>query len=167
MGATQSANKGIVAFPDEIQDVLKILKTASQWMFGLFLTGACLDFAMIFLVPLALYSKLVSIPVAIFTFLAALVTTVAAVLGTAIFIIFRNAARAQTNLNLGAELGNEMYAFMWIAAAFSIFAFVIQLCLLCCCRSRRKSKKEWRKSHKEHPGQFDGSDKDKEDASIP
>jgi heme/copper-type cytochrome/quinol oxidase subunit 2 len=131
-------------------------------MFGLFLTATVFDFVMIFIVPLALYSKLASIPIATFTFLAALITTVAAVLGTAIFVIFRNAARAQTNLNIGANIGSKMYAFMWIAAGFSIFAFVIQLCLLCCCRSRRKSKKEWRKSHE--PGSLEGVEKDNEDS---
>lgn len=115
-------------------------------MFGLFLTGAVLSFLMIFLTPLALYSKLVSISIVILTFLAALCTTVAAVLGTAIFVIFRNAARSQTQINLGADIGTEMFAFMWIAAGGTLFAFVIQLCLLCCCRSRRTAKKEWRKS---------------------
>ncbi len=129
-------------------------------MFGLFLTGAVLDFVMIFVAPLALYSKLVSIPVFLLTFAAALCTTAAAVLGTAIFVIFQNAARAQTDLNIGAAIGDKMFAFMWIAAGFSLFAFLIQLFLLCCCRSRRKSKKEWRKSHQSIG--YDGSDHDKE-----
>ena len=115
-------------------------------MFALFLTGACLSFVMIFITPLAIYSKLASIPVTILTFLATLTTTVAAVLGTAIFVIFRNAARAQTDINLGAEIGVEMFAFMWVAAGASLFAFLIQFCLLCCCRSRRKARKEFRKS---------------------
>jgi hypothetical protein len=135
-----------VPFPTEVQDVLHILRIASQWMFALFLTGAVLSFLMIFLAPLALYSKLVSIPIVILTFLATLTTTVATVLGTVIFIIFRNAARSQTQINLGAEVGTYMFAFMWVAAGAALLAFVIQLCLLCCCRSRRKAKKEWRNS---------------------
>ncbi|KIW05138.1 uncharacterized protein PV09_03689 [Verruconis gallopava] len=151
-----------IAFPTEIQNVLHILKTASQWMFGLFLTAVVLDFVMIFITPLALYSKLLSLPIAIFSFLSALVTTVAAILGTVIFVIFRNAARAQTNLNIGANIGSEMFAFMWIAAGFSLFSFLIQMSLLCCCRSRRKAKKEWRKRH---ANSVNGSDKEKDDAS--
>jgi hypothetical protein len=51
-------------------------------MFGLFLTGACLTFVMIFLVPLSVYSRWASLPLMILTFLAALFTTVASVIAT-------------------------------------------------------------------------------------
>lgn len=116
-------------------------------MFGLFLGAVCMDFVMIFLTPLSLFSKLVSIPITVLTFLAALCTTIATVLGTVIFIILTNAAKSQTALNLGAKVGKEMFAFMWVATAFSLFALAVQLSLCCCCRSRRKAKKEFRKSH--------------------
>ena len=111
-------------------------------MFGLFLTGAVLDFVMIFLAPLSLFSKWVSLPITILTFFAALCTTVATVLATAIFIIFRNAAKSQTGLNINAEIGKKMFAFMWVATAFSLFAFIIQIGMCCCCKSRRKVKKQ-------------------------
>lgn len=45
-------------------------------MFGLFLAGACVTFVMIFIVPLAIYSRWASLPITILTFLAALFTTV-------------------------------------------------------------------------------------------
>lgn len=45
-------------------------------MFGLFLAGACLTFLMIFIVPLAVYTRWASLPIVIFTFLSALMTTV-------------------------------------------------------------------------------------------
>jgi hypothetical protein len=140
-------------------------------MFGLFLAGACISFVMIFLTPLALYSKLASIPMAIFTFLATLCVVIACVLATVIFVIMRNAVRAQTEINIGAEIGVEMFAFMWVAGGAALFAFLIQLCLLCCCRSRRKAKKEWRKSMVGGEGMSRGvspersHQEDKEDAS--
>ena len=51
-------------------------------MFGLFLVGACLTFIMIFLAPLAIYSRWASLPLVILTFLNALFVTVAAVIAT-------------------------------------------------------------------------------------
>lgn len=161
----------IVPFPTEVQSILHLLQTASNWMFGLFLAGACISFLMIFITPLAIFSKLASIPVAILTFLAALCVVVACVLATVIFVIMRNAVRAQTEIHIGAEIGVEMFVFMWIAGGAALLAFLIQLCLLCCCRSRRKAKKEWRKSMVGGEGMSGGvspdrlGEEDKEDAS--
>ena len=45
-------------------------------MFALFLTGACLSFVMVFIVPCAVFSRWASLPITIFTFLCALFTTV-------------------------------------------------------------------------------------------
>lgn len=44
-------------------------------------------------------------------------------------------------LNIGASIGIEMFAFMWIAAGSAILAWLIQLSLCCCCASRRDVKK--------------------------
>ena len=67
------------------------------------------------------------------------------------FIIMRNAVTAASQLNIGAHLGIEMFAFMWIAAGASLIAFIIQIGQCCCCASRRDvragrkrgSKKAW------------------------
>lgn len=63
---------------------------------------------MIFIVPLAVYTRWASLPIMIFTFLAALFNTVAAVLATVLWIIFADAITAQTQLNIGANVGVEM-----------------------------------------------------------
>jgi hypothetical protein len=110
-------------------------------MFGLYLAGACLTFVMIFLVPLAVYSRWASLPLMIGTFLAALCTTVASVVATVMFIIMQNAITQVQQLNIGASIGVEMFAFMWISAAAAILAWIIQLSLCCCCASRRDVKK--------------------------
>ena len=75
------------------------------------------------------------------TFLAALCTTVASVVATVMFIIMQNAITQVQQLNIGASIGVEMFAFMWIAAAAAILAWIIQLSLCCCCASRRDVKK--------------------------
>ena len=110
-------------------------------MFGLFLTGACADFVMILLTPVSVYSRWATLAIAPLTFFAALCTTIATILATAIFIILKMAAVSVGELNIKAKIGIKMFVFMWIAAAFSLFAFIIQLCLLCCCASRRDVKK--------------------------
>lgn len=96
---------------------------------------------MIFLVPLAVYSRWASLPLMIGTFLAALFTTVASVIATVMFIIMRNVVTQVEQLNIGASIGIEMFVFMWIAAGTAILAWVIQLSLCCCCASRRDVKK--------------------------
>jgi hypothetical protein len=110
-------------------------------MFGLFLTGTVLEFVMIFLTPLALYSRWASLATGTLTFLAALCTTVATVIATVLWIIFKNAMKSQTELNIGATIGIKMFVLMWIAAAFAILAWLIQMGLCCCCASRRDVKR--------------------------
>lgn len=110
-------------------------------MFGLFLSGACLSFVMIFLQPVSVFSRWWALIVMIFTFLAALFTTVATVVATVLFIIFKNAVTSVAEINIGAAIGTRMFIFMWIAAGTSIIAWLIQLCLCCCCASRRDVKK--------------------------
>lgn len=117
-------------------------------MFGLFLSGASADFVMILLTPVSVYSRWATLAIAPLTFFAALCTTVATILATAIFIILKTAAVSVTELNIKAKIGLKMFVFMWIAAAFSIFAFIIQLCLLCCCASRRDVKKGKKKGNR-------------------
>ena len=145
------ANEPAVALPAQINDILDLIKTVSHWMFGLFLTAAPLNFVLMFIVPLSVFTRWASLPIAIFTFLGALITTVAAVIATVMFIIMQNAITSATQLNIKAEIGAEMFAFMWIAAATAILAWLIQMGMCCCCASRRDvrrgkksgSKKAW------------------------
>lgn len=106
-------------------------------MFGFFLAGTCLAFVMIFLSPIIVRSRWWALVIGIFTFIAALLITAGTIIATVLFIIFKNVITAQTELNIGAKLGVPMFAMMWTATACSIFALVIQICLMCCCASRR------------------------------
>ncbi|KAF2840854.1 hypothetical protein M501DRAFT_908287, partial [Patellaria atrata CBS 101060] len=130
-----------IALPVDLLDVLNILKTASEWMFALFLTGACLSTVMIFITPISVYSRWTTLPVAILTFVAALTTTVATVLATVMFVIVRNVVTKVEELSIGANLGTKMFVFMWIASGFTICAWLIQTGLCCCCASRRDVRK--------------------------
>jgi hypothetical protein len=126
-----------INLPSDITDILDLIKIVSQIMFGLFLTSACLSFVLIFIVPLSVYTRWLSLPIAILTFLNALFCTVASVVATVMFVIFRNVIGSVAALNISAEIGKTMFALMWVASAFSIFAWLVQTGLCCCGASRR------------------------------
>lgn len=134
-------DKHAVALPAQINDILHLIKVISQVMFGLFLTAAPLNFILIFIVPLSVFSRWASLPISILTFLGALFVTVAAIIATVMFIIMQNAITSAMQLNIKAEIGVEMFAFMWIAAGSAVLAWMIQMGMCCCCASRRDIKK--------------------------
>lgn len=106
-------------------------------MFGLFLTAACLSFVLMFVTPLSVRSRWWTFPISVLMFLNALFVTVASIIATVMFIIFRNVIGSVAELNIGAEIGVTMFAFMWVASAFAIFAWLFQMGMCCCCASRR------------------------------
>ena len=164
-----------VALPADITDALQIARVASHWMFGLFIVATVLTFILVFLSPLAVSSRppqtispdpsvnqshpphrrrtfvlLRSLPFTLLTFATALFTIVASVVATVMFSIFKNVfTNADQNLNIRAQLGTRMMAFMWLASAFNLIAFIIQLgsCCAACCGGRKA-----RKQLKSHGG---------------
>lgn len=111
-------------------------------MFALFLISAPLSFICMLLTPLSVFSRWATLPIAILSFVCALVTTAACIIATALFVIFKNVIVSQgEDINIGAEIGVKMFAYMWIAAGFSIFGWLVQMGLCCCCASRRDVKK--------------------------
>lgn len=143
-------------------------------MFGLFITATVLTFVLIFLSPFAVSSRppqslsgdpalnqshpvhrrrtfvlLRSVPFLILTFVTALFTIVASVVATVMFTIFSNvfSQNASYDLNIEAELGDRMLAFMWIASAFNFLAFLFQFfsCCASCCGGR-KARKQLKRS---------------------
>ncbi|KAF1921807.1 SUR7/PalI family-domain-containing protein [Ampelomyces quisqualis] len=129
-----------INLPSDINDILDLIQYVSQWMFGLFLTGTCLTFVLIFLMPVSVFTRWLALPVAILAFLNALIVTAASIIATVMFIIFRNTITGVAELNIGAEIGVTVFVFMWIASAFAIFAWLVQMGLCCCCASRRDVK---------------------------
>lgn len=130
-----------VNLPADINDILDLIHLVSNWMFGLFLTATVLSFVLIFVMPISIYTRWLTLVVAILAFLNALFVTVASVIATVMFIIFRNTIGGVAELNISAEIGTTLFAFMWVASAFAIFAWLVQMGLCCCCASRRDVKK--------------------------
>ncbi|KAI1389884.1 SUR7/PalI family-domain-containing protein [Hypoxylon trugodes] len=126
-----------IALPSDVNDILNILRIASNIMFGFFITGLVLDFVLIFITPVVLYSRWWSLPFSFVALLATLLVLIATALGTAMSLIFKYALTSQTDLNVNADVGVKMFAFMWIATGFTLLAFIIHAGLGCCCTSRR------------------------------
>lgn len=126
-----------IALPTQIITILSVLRISSQIMFGFFLTACILTFLLIFLSPLAVSSKWVSLPLAFTSFLNMTLVLAASAVATAISLAFKYAAEAQSELNIHADVGIKMFVFMWLATGFSIWAFAIHAGMGCCCVSRR------------------------------
>jgi len=126
-----------VNLPSRINNILDLIKFASRVMSGLFLTSAVLSTMLVFLAPLGVLSRWWTLPIAILAFLNALFVTAASTIATVMFVIFRNVISSVRELNIGANVGTTMFAFMWVASACAILAGVLQMGLLCCCASRR------------------------------
>lgn len=152
-----------ITLPSDILTILRLIQIASNVMLILFLLGIIFTFLSLLLSPLSLLrsphfsprprSCWVGCGLGLISFLAAFCTTVAAVVGTVMFTIMRNVLRSQPMLNIGAELGVQMLAFMWVAAGSVLFAFVMQARCCCCCRNGRKEKKRARRREKEMSGE--------------
>jgi hypothetical protein len=148
-----------ITLPAEINNILDLIKIASHLMFGFFITGACMNFVNIFLAYLPLYSRWWSLFFVIWSFISTLLTVAASIIGTVMFIIFRNVITSQEGLNISARVGTQMFAFMWTASAMSLIAWIIHLCLSCCCASRRDVKSGRRQGSKKAYGDAVGDEK--------
>ncbi|KAL2221337.1 SUR7/PalI family-domain-containing protein [Thermoascus aurantiacus ATCC 26904] len=194
-----------IALPAEISDALRIARTASHWMFGLFLSATVLCFVAIFLSPLAVSSRppqaaaayplanddtstspsstlrphrrctfvlLRAFPLLLFTFVIAVLTVVASVIATVMFSIFRNVfVKNGVDLNIQADLGARMLAFMWIASACTLIGFIVQTASCCsaCCggRSAAKARRELGKPGLDGTGTSTPSEMREKDRNIP
>lgn len=137
-----------IALPANINNILNLIKIASHLMFGFFLTGISMTFVSIFITPVVLRSRWWSFAIALWTFIQALLTVAATIIATVMFVIFRNVITSQKSLNIGGSVGIQMFAFMWVAAVFNLFGFLIHIFLTCCCASERDVRTGRRKGSK-------------------
>ena len=145
-----------IALPADINTALNLVRTASNYMFAFFLLGAVLTFLCIFLTPLNISSRpryihrgrrifLRSLPLTLLALFAFFFTAVASVIATVMFVIFRNIITSQQDLNIGAEVGTQMLAFMWIATGLNMIGFLWDLgncCAVCCCSGKKKARRK-------------------------
>jgi hypothetical protein len=129
-----------IALPAEITQILGILKICSNIMFAFFLAGTIVSFLMIFLSPIAIFSRWWALPMSLVSFLTFLIVLIASVIASVISFVFKYAATAQASLNINAYVGTRMFVFMWLSTGFAFVAFILHAGMGCCCTSRRDLK---------------------------
>jgi len=127
-----------IGLPTAVITILDVLRVTSQIMFGFFLTGTLVNFIMIFVTPLGIDSRWRTIPLSFAAFFfSGLLVGGASIAATVISIAFKLAATAQSDLNIHADVGTRMFVFMWLASGFSLWGFIVNAGMGCCCTSRR------------------------------
>lgn len=129
-----------IALPSTLTEILNILQICSHIMFAFFLAGTILAFVMVFLSPLAMFSRWVSLPMAFLSSATFFLIFAGSVIASVISFVFKYAATAQSTLNIKASVGIKMFVFMWIATGFAFIGFVLHAGMGCCCTSRRDLK---------------------------
>ena len=129
-----------ISIPTQVTKMLNLLRLAQQLMFGLFLAAIVL--ATILLVgatPLVSRSRLWSIPAGAMALAAAASVTVATVLATIMSIGAKIALTSVDALNIRAEIGTPMFAFMWIATICIDTAAIFHVAMACFCAPYREN----------------------------
>ncbi|RPB08197.1 hypothetical protein P167DRAFT_465260, partial [Morchella conica CCBAS932] len=122
----------IVAVPPRIESALTMAHDVSHWMFGCFFVGIAFS-AVSFAAGWLNYKSYRILPLlmALITGTAALFTTIAAVIATTLFCVFRRVFEERPDLNISGDLGVKMFVFVWMAVGASAAAFVVS-CWVCC-----------------------------------
>lgn len=127
-----------IALPSEVTTILTVLRIGSQIMHGFFLAGAVLNFVLVIASPLVILTRWWSLALALLGAVASIIVTVGAVIATVISFAAKIALTAQDQLNIRAEIGVKMFAFMWIAAICTDLAFLLHAAMGCCCKPDRR-----------------------------
>lgn len=130
-----------IALPSELTEILNILRLCSHLMFAFFLAGTILAFVLVFISPIAIFSRWWSLPMAILSAVTFILIFAASTIASVISYVFKYAATAQSSLNIDASVGLKMFVFMWIATGFALVGFILHAGMGCCCTSRRDLKK--------------------------
>jgi hypothetical protein len=131
-----------VALPAEIITILKLIRIVSKLMFAFFLVSICMNFICMLFGPIVLYSRWYSYHFVTVTFISSLLCTTGSVIATVMYAVFKRVISSQKELNISASLGAQMFAFMWIASAFSAAGWIVHFHLACVSRKEQKAEKQ-------------------------
>ncbi|KAM0415755.1 hypothetical protein ACHAPT_013303 [Fusarium lateritium] len=127
-----------IALPAQAVTVLNLLKMGSKIMYAFFMGGICVNFILIFSSLLVIRTRWFSLLLTLVAAIASIFVSVAAIIATVISIAAKVALTAQDQLNIRANIGVKMFAFMWIAAIFTDVAFLLHAAMGCCCKPDRR-----------------------------
>lgn len=129
-----------IALPATLTEILNILRICSHIMFAFFLAGTILAFVLVFLSPIAIFSRWFSLPMAMISAVTFVLIFAASTIASVISFVFKYAATAQSSLNIHAYVGTRMFVFMWISTGCALVGFILHAGMGCCCASRRDLK---------------------------
>ncbi|RSL87050.1 hypothetical protein CEP52_015640 [Fusarium oligoseptatum] len=128
----------LIALPSQAVTVLNLLKMGSKIMYAFFMGGISVNFVLIFASLLVIRTRWWSLLLTLLAAIASIFVSVAAIIATVISIAAKVALTAQDQLNIRANIGVKMFAFMWIAAIFTDVAFLLHAAMGCCCKPDRR-----------------------------
>ncbi|KAK2597457.1 hypothetical protein QQS21_005927 [Conoideocrella luteorostrata] len=126
-----------IALPAQVKTILSLLEIGSKVMYGFFMAGTVLNFILLLGTPLVMRTRWFSLFISFVGGLSGIVLTVAAIIATVISVAAKVALTAQDQLNISANIGVKMFAFMWIGALTADFAFLLHTAMGCCCKPVR------------------------------
>jgi len=140
-----------ITLPEDIAKPLELAKGASYWMFVSWIVGAVFTFLSICGSWMAIYSHWAAGYTGAVAGLAMGGITIAAALATTIYSLFRNTFEKAPEVTISGILGREMFAYMWMAAAFDMVAFVLHCGMCFCVRTEKEDRKRraWERAKEE------------------
>lgn len=156
-----------IALPSQVITILKLLRIGSQVMYGCFMGGAVLNALLLLLTPLAIRRRLFSLALSLLGLLSTMALVIAAVIATVISVAAKIALTAQDQLNISADIGVKMFAFMWIAALLTLLAFILHSALGCCCRPQRLGRSPFSSDKRSNPSMAQSSSRSDNPVSLP
>ncbi|KAJ2968515.1 hypothetical protein NQ176_g9142 [Zarea fungicola] len=156
-----------IALPSQVITILKLLRIGSQVMYGCFMGGAVLNALLLLLTPLAIRRRLFSLALSLLGLLSSMALVIAAVIATVISVAAKIALTAQDQLNISADIGVKMFAFMWIAALVTLLAFILHSAMGCCCRPQRLGRSSLSSEKRSNPSMAQSSSRSEDPVSLP
>jgi hypothetical protein len=141
-----------IALPSQITTILTLIHIVSNVMFGFFMLGICINFLLIFLSPLVLLSRWYSYHFVTFAFISALLTFAGSTTATVMYVIFQRVITSQKELSIGAKIGGQMFAFMWLGAVFSIAGWIVHFHLAIVSRKKHHDTRKDRREREKKEG---------------
>lgn len=126
-----------IALPSQVLTILNLLRIGSKVMYVCFMAGTIINFILLLGTPLVMRTRWFSLFLSLLGAFSGIVLTVAAIIATVISVAAKIALTAQDQLNIKANIGTQMFAFMWIGALSTDLAFLLHAAMGCCCKPFR------------------------------
>ncbi|UKZ74896.1 hypothetical protein TrVFT333_002566 [Trichoderma virens FT-333] len=133
--------------PTHLQSELKTYQKVSHWMFVSYVlafAATCLQLLVGFS---AIFSRIGSLATTVVAVVATIFMFAASITSTALFVVLAGVFNTSLkDYGVTAQLGGNLFAASWLAAALSLASSVLWLCSSCCCSGRTEARRSSPKS---------------------